>query len=560
MKSSLKHLADKLIPPPAGNQDVISRDFDTRDIIHLILYADTVNNDQAAREMARLAPKLQGADDNETLYNIWHFVRHQVRYVADPIIHEDVKMPSAVWHSGFADCKSKSIMVAGLVKAFHQFGYRYRFASYDEPKEYTHVYVIVDTVNGPVIIDSVHTRFNEEVKYKYHKDYMQRELRFIHGPKSPQKVNAQIGVKSTPTLEQAFVDAPKKVLTLSDVNPVGLSQGQLLLELLDQKYALLSAYYGDLGGRLSKARGLISSAKKTGLQNFNINTSIPDELALLAFKIRQAKGKHISELVARQNIDKAASVMGWTEEAQACIDKFRPEVATWTWKNNPFKKRFVNIDYTQEINGTNYIIDSDDFRACYEDVRKRDFASRKFFNSEKWEKSSLHILYKFLEPSDAETYGSSTGTKAVFHKLAVGSLSNLSAFDEEVVTQYLENAIIRNSAAIQLPDITPIGNINLLKSAAQGSSIKVEPVSATIALITAIATAIGAAASLLTSLDSSQKVAFQSNLSGYGTAGFGPDKTDFKNKLDSLGSQANTGLIVGSVLLAAGIGLSLNKK
>lgn len=556
-KSSLISIADAVIPAPNGVIKVVKTDFDTIDIIKLILFADKANNEQAAREMSQIAPYLQGRSDLDTLKNIWSFVRFNIKYVADPVIHEDVKLPSEVWHSGFADCKSKSIMVAALIKAFPQFGFRYRFASYDLPEEYTHVYVIVDTQFGPVIIDSVHSKFNDEVKYRYKKDYMARELRFIHGPGKVAAVST--GAKK-PTLTEAFADAPKKIFTPAIIPVSSMTQGELLLDLLDQKYQILSAYYGDLNGNFSKARNLIRDVKKNKLENANLNVSLPDEFNFLLNNISRAKNKHINELKMLASLSNPSSaISGWQEEAADCVKKFNPERATWTWKNDPFNKRYVNIDYTQEIGGHNYKIQSDEFRACYDNVRKRSFATLHFFNSDNWVKGSHHILYKFLAAQDANNYGGTTSAKALNHKLAVGSLSNLSGFDEDVVAQYLENALLQNSGRIGLADITPGGSINILKEYAKSNQAKVgEPITAAVALIGAIVSALGGIAALLNSLDSSQKSNLQSNLAGFGTKGWGPEEIDFQ--LDGLNSSANNGLLIGGILAASGIALLLTDK
>ena len=55
-------------------------DFDTKDIINLIIAVDGINDHQAAREVAHFAPHLKSRSDRDTLYNIWNFVRFHIKY------------------------------------------------------------------------------------------------------------------------------------------------------------------------------------------------------------------------------------------------------------------------------------------------------------------------------------------------------------------------------------------------------------------------------------------------------------------------------------------------
>lgn len=553
-KSSLTSIADSLIPKPNGIIKVVKQDFDTKDIIRLILFADKANDNQAAKEVARLAPRLKGQNDFDTLKNIWSFVRFEIKYIGDPIDYEDVKLPSEVWNSGFADCKSKSIFVAALLKAFPQFGIRYRFAAYDNDSEFTHVYVIVDTQDGFVIVDPVHTRFNEEVTFSDYKDYKVRELRFIHGPKKVGVAPAVRSTSSLPSINEAFNDGPKKSINLPSIPIDKLTQGQILLELADQKYMLLQAYYGDINGMYTKARNLIANVKRSGLQNANLkNITLPNEFKYLVSLINEAKNKHISEIVARSQT--SVSVSGWIEDARACVNKFRPSEATAEYRNGIFNRHYVNVDYTQKIDGVHYLLDNPEFRICYEDLRKRDFARLHFFDSDNFVKGSHHILYKFLPSSEADLYSPTLAAKAFAHKLAIGGMSNLSALDETVCTQYLENALIKNSARINLVDITPKGSIDLLKE--NGKNLSIPKIGNPLAVVLgAISAAITAITGLINSLDATQKVAFQSSNPGFGNKQYGPLDDDFKK----IESQSNNSLIVGGLIGATALGLLFTNK
>lgn len=141
------------------------RNGDTGDIIETILAMDA----QSARWVQGAGLDcLRGATERQTLENVWRFVRFNLRYRADQVGLERVKSPGALFTSGVGDCKSFSIAEAALLRALG-FSYRYRFTAY-EPGDFTHVYVVADSSEGPVILDAVHTRFDEEVPYRRKKD------------------------------------------------------------------------------------------------------------------------------------------------------------------------------------------------------------------------------------------------------------------------------------------------------------------------------------------------------------------------------------------------------
>jgi len=136
----------------------------TADIIETILYAD----ERSGSYMLPGVQCLVGATEKETLKNVWAFIRNNVRYRADRPGHERVKSPGALFDEGVGDCKSFSIATGAILRSLG-IPYKYRFTAY-APGDVTHVYVIAQTADGPVILDSVHTRFDDEVPYYRKKD------------------------------------------------------------------------------------------------------------------------------------------------------------------------------------------------------------------------------------------------------------------------------------------------------------------------------------------------------------------------------------------------------
>ena len=135
---------------------------DTGNIIETILWMDAhsakwVNTDRVEC--------LRGATEYETLHNVWAFVKKNLRYLADRPGFERVKSPGALYTSGVGDCKSFSIAEGALLRALG-IPYKYRFAAY-APGDFTHVYIVA---GDDVVMDAVHTRFDDEVRYQKKKD------------------------------------------------------------------------------------------------------------------------------------------------------------------------------------------------------------------------------------------------------------------------------------------------------------------------------------------------------------------------------------------------------
>ncbi|MEM9261574.1 MAG: hypothetical protein AAGA62_18180, partial [Bacteroidota bacterium] len=132
------------------------------EIIDVIRLADR----KAAPFTRDFAPLLRGSTPKRTLYNIWKFVRKNIRYVADPNGHEKIKSPGATWASRYADCKSMSLFVGSILRNL-DFRYTYRVVFYDRNNpERGHIYPVVLLDDGQeVIVDTVHYAFNEELVY-----------------------------------------------------------------------------------------------------------------------------------------------------------------------------------------------------------------------------------------------------------------------------------------------------------------------------------------------------------------------------------------------------------
>lgn len=157
----------KIFKTSALREKVRYRDGDTQDIIRVIMDMDAVADQYVNKEAAQC---LIGEDDYETLYNVFHFVKQNVKYKADTRGREVVKSPAALFSIGKGDCKSFSIAEAALLRALGFKGIRYRFTAYGSGRDVTHVYVVCKLHGKDVILDAVHSKFDDEVPYSYKKD------------------------------------------------------------------------------------------------------------------------------------------------------------------------------------------------------------------------------------------------------------------------------------------------------------------------------------------------------------------------------------------------------
>ncbi len=152
--------------PKGNNIYQFRKDGDTNDIIEGILDHDT-RDAQYTRNVAKV---FRGATDRETAFNIWNFLKTQIKYVEDPIGKQYIKTPSMLLQTGFGDCKSFSIFTGSVLRNLG-IPYAYKFVTYGSTTPVpTHVYVIANPHTAPIVIDAVYDGpFGSEKKPYYRK-------------------------------------------------------------------------------------------------------------------------------------------------------------------------------------------------------------------------------------------------------------------------------------------------------------------------------------------------------------------------------------------------------
>lgn len=165
MIGAAKHIA----PSPGINLTVIENG-KVKDIIQAILNADQVS----ASFTKKFAGSLVGRNKRQTLKNIWSFVKNEIEYRRDEAGYEVIKSPGRTWKDRHGDCKSFSVFIGAILQNLG-IKYKYRVAFYD-PKtpEQGHIYPVALIGGKEIILDAVHNRFDEEVRYWKKKDYWPR--------------------------------------------------------------------------------------------------------------------------------------------------------------------------------------------------------------------------------------------------------------------------------------------------------------------------------------------------------------------------------------------------
>lgn len=129
---------------------VLYRDGNTTDIIRAIMYADA---DSAQWIDPKGLGSLKGADQTETLQNIYALMQGRIGYRADQPGHEIVRSPAYLFGTATGDCKSYSVAIGAFCREFG-IPYRYRFTS-GSRKDFHHVYVVATVGGKDVVLDAV---------------------------------------------------------------------------------------------------------------------------------------------------------------------------------------------------------------------------------------------------------------------------------------------------------------------------------------------------------------------------------------------------------------------
>ncbi len=170
-----------MIAAAQDKKQIVSTNFNTDDIMRLVLKADSVKSHrEQTKELAK-----QFATTYDGMRRLWEFVKKGVRYTADPPDKQYVRSPARAWQDRNigTDCKSFTLFITSVIQNLG-LPYIIRFAGYEgnPTQNPTHVYPIAILPNGQqVILDAVWHYFDSEKPYKFKIDMERRELAYLTG-------------------------------------------------------------------------------------------------------------------------------------------------------------------------------------------------------------------------------------------------------------------------------------------------------------------------------------------------------------------------------------------
>ena len=135
----------KVIPEAKGTVSVVGNGgIDLT--IETILKTVTDNADA----MSEFAEAIKGNTLEQTAYNIWHFIKTNIKYVKDKPLTEEIRTPQRTLKDKIGDCDDYSVFAASILKAL---GYEPYFfiVAFNGAENYGHIYVGVKDL----IIDGV---------------------------------------------------------------------------------------------------------------------------------------------------------------------------------------------------------------------------------------------------------------------------------------------------------------------------------------------------------------------------------------------------------------------
>ena len=186
---NLSQIADRTLPKSKEKYFYSKDIFDTDDIIQAVKSYHKL----ALSQTKELAAALPGKTVIEYCRNLFNLLYKNVKYTPDIIGTQYVQLPAEVWNGKICDCKSFSMFIATTLQN-KGIPFKYRFVSYvPGSKKVTHVYVVVPTNTGEIILDVVYKKFNKQKQPFYNPKEMKKNRLGLHvvGAIGASKVRAQ---------------------------------------------------------------------------------------------------------------------------------------------------------------------------------------------------------------------------------------------------------------------------------------------------------------------------------------------------------------------------------
>ena len=262
------------LPKYQGREEIIKDQQNTNDIIKEILNG----HKKYASQYKNISSFFIGETPKQTLFNIWKFLKDNVKYKVEPERKQTIKSPAAIIATGKttgSDCKNYSLFTAGILndinkKGIQKIPFIFRFTGYkffDNSPQHVFIVAYPDT-NKEIWIDAVLNKFDYKKPYTYKIDH-KTMIVGISGIGKPPKTFA--GKILRPVLKVAASPARNAFLLVVGLNAFGLATK--LDKANFKQPAALKDWWEKLGGRIQNLLGQIERGKKKK-RIFGINQQI----------------------------------------------------------------------------------------------------------------------------------------------------------------------------------------------------------------------------------------------------------------------------------------------
>lgn len=156
---------NRYFPPARNDVRFLEKVNNVNRIVELLNQVVSATLDQTKA----IAQVLKGNTVYETCKNIDWFVRNHIQYAIET--DEQLREPARVWADRFTgvDCDCYTIFISSILinlGIYHE----YRLTEYKNKGYFQHIYPVVKTKNGEIIIDCVYHTFNAQLKFSNHMD------------------------------------------------------------------------------------------------------------------------------------------------------------------------------------------------------------------------------------------------------------------------------------------------------------------------------------------------------------------------------------------------------
>jgi len=153
------------------------------------------NFEKAKKQTENFCLQFEAGNMLDTCRNVWYYVKNNIPYKADGQTEQKIVLPArlverAEKNGTGADCKSFALFcAANISNIYPDADVNFRYTSYRGSTTPSHVYCIVKTNRGVIIVDPVWHYFNEQKEYKHKIDHSMR-IATLSGTGDKVKVDA----------------------------------------------------------------------------------------------------------------------------------------------------------------------------------------------------------------------------------------------------------------------------------------------------------------------------------------------------------------------------------